>query len=202
VPVASQTTALTLSRGISSFGSIPNISEEIYTHFSGYISHHIARALVADAELALLRAIADHVFKPIDIAGSAPGATGTGRRRIVIVLIGPRPHPWATCALRFLLRLRRWHAKNRPTECCVGGPFVANGWLELLLFRGIALSSAPRLTSHLASVAPRLTSFVATGAPRLTSFVATCAPRLTPVHTGRCWSCGRWSGCLCLSLSI
>jgi hypothetical protein len=32
----------------------------------------IARALVADVELALLRAIADHVFKPIGIAGSAP----------------------------------------------------------------------------------------------------------------------------------
>jgi len=88
-----------------------------------------------------------------------------------------------------------------PSAASVGHSLLMVG-SELLLFRGIALSSAPRLTSHLASVAPRLTSLVATGAPRLTSFVATGAPRLTPVHTGRCWSCGRWSGCLCLSLSI
>jgi hypothetical protein len=58
-----------------------------------FLGGDIARALVADVELALLRAIADHVFKPIGIAGSAPGVIGTGWRRIVIVLIGPRPHP-------------------------------------------------------------------------------------------------------------
>src|SRR6516165_304601 len=76
---------------------------------------------------------------------------------------------------------------NRPTEFCVDGPLVANGWLELLLFSGVALHvkiiAVPRLTSHLASVAPRLPSLVAAG-----------APRLTPVHTGRCWSGWRWSG--------
>jgi hypothetical protein len=70
---------------------------------------------------------------------------------------------------------------NRPTEFCVGGPLVADGLLELLLFCGVTLHvkiiAAPRLTSHLASVSPRLTSFVATS-----------APRLTPVHAGRCWS--------------
>jgi hypothetical protein len=68
--------------------------------------------------------------------------------------------------------------------------------------------SAPRLTSHLASVAPRLTPLFPTGAPRFTSLLPTSAPRstalFTPRHTGRCWcwSGWRWSGWLRLRLSL
>jgi len=50
---------------------------------------------------------------------------------------------------------------------------IANGWLDLLLFCGIAL--------HVKIIAfsPRLTTFHASGVPCLTMFCASVAPRLT-----------------------
>jgi len=70
--------------------------------------------------------------------------------------------------------------------------WAITGWLELLLFWGVAFHvhgfgfvAAPRLTSHLASVTPRLTPLVASVAPRLATLVATSAPRLTPFRAGR-----------------
>jgi hypothetical protein len=111
-----------------------------------------------------------------------------------------------------------------PPSSAPGGPFVADVWLELLLFGGFAglhvkvITFSPCLTTHVASGAPCLTPLVATRTSRFTPLVATCAPRLTPFHTGRCWSGRCWSGrcwsgrCwsdwlwlwlwLCLSLSI
>jgi hypothetical protein len=79
--------------------------------------------------------------------------------------------------------------KNGPPRAVSVGHY---GWLELLLFWGVALHvhgfgfvAAPRLTSHLASVTPRLTPLVASVAPRLAPLVATSAPRLTPFRAGR-----------------
>jgi len=60
--------------------------------------------------------------------------------------------------LRFLLRLRRCHAKNRPTECCVGGPFVANGWLRATFvswYRSF-LRAAPHVASRERCAAPHV----------------------------------------------
>jgi hypothetical protein len=80
---------------------------------------------------------------------------------------------------------------SRPTEFYVGGPFIANGWFELLLFRGFVglhikiIPFSPRLTPR-ASGALRLTSLVESGAPRLKSFLKT--GMVTPCHTGRSWS--------------
>jgi hypothetical protein len=116
--------------------------------------------------------------------------------------------------------------KNRPTEFCTGGPFVADRWLELLLFCGIALhvkliSFSPRLTTLRATGVPRLTSPRAGVVAGLTSPRAGVVPRLTTLlpagglfltllHTGHWlhWLSGRcrsgWcrSGWLHLSLSI
>jgi hypothetical protein len=93
-----------------------------------------------------------------------------------------------------------------PPSSAPGGPFVADVWLELLLFCGFALHvkviSAPGLTTLHAAGAPCLTPLVATRTSRFTPLVATCAPLLTPFHTGRCWSGGCWSDWLCLSFSI
>ncbi|MFZ1150380.1 MAG: hypothetical protein WAR76_11685, partial [Xanthobacteraceae bacterium] len=98
-----------------------------------------------------------------------------------------------------------------------GGPFVADVWLKLLLFGGIALhvkviTFSPCLTTLVATRTSRLTTLVATRTSCFTPLVATCAPPLTPFHTGRCWSGRYWSGrcwsgrCwsswLCLSLGI
>jgi hypothetical protein len=116
--------------------------------------------------------------------------------------------------------------KNGPTEFCTGGPFVADRWLELLLFCGIALhvkliSFSPRLTTLRATGVPRLTSpragvvagFTTPRAgvvPRLTTLLPAGGLFLTLLHTGHWlhWLSGRcrsgWcrSGWLHLSLSI
>ena len=122
-------------------------------------------------------------------------------------------------------RPRNRQALNRACEIASqkkptvppGGPFVADVWLKLLLFGGIALhvkviTSSPCLTTLVATRTSRLTPLVATRTSCFTPLVATCAPPLTPFHTGRCWSgrywsgrcwSGRcWSGWLCLSLGI
>src|SRR6516164_9540035 len=110
-----------------------------------------------------------------------------------------------------IAKLPELSLNNRPTELCAGGPFVANGWLDLLLFCGIALHV------KIIGFSPRLATFHAGGVPCLTMFCASVAPRLmkllltglflTLLHTGHRWS-GRcrsawcWSGWLHLSLSI
>src|SRR5262249_43255407 len=94
-----------------------------------------------------------------------------------------------------------------PTEFCVGGPLVADGGLELLLFCGVALhvkiiAFSPRLMTFHASGVPCLTMFCASVAPRLMKLLLTGLLFLTLLHTGRRWSCRCWSGWLHLSLSI
>src|SRR5215469_5226093 len=89
---------------------------------------------------------------------------------------------------------------------------IANGWLDLLLFCGIALhvkiiAFSPRLTTFHASGVPCLTMFCASVAPRLMTLLLTGLLFLTLLHTGhrwsgRCWSGWCWSGWRCLSLSI